>query len=118
MKQQEQLKEKEKQMREEFEEKEREFSAKQKYWESENRVLKELKTEINEKYLTNDKDKQKFHKTLRNMLLEEIERIESQQAEKEKEMEKWRENFEADMGGASDELGAQIDELKEEKERL
>lgn len=32
------------------------------------------------------------------MLLEEIERIEKEQKLKEDDMEKWRENFESDMG--------------------
>jgi hypothetical protein len=47
--------------------------------------------------MTSDKDRVLFHKTLRNMLLEEIERIEEDQKEKEEEMERWRESFEADM---------------------
>jgi len=36
------------------------------------------------------------------MLLEEIERIESEQQEKELELMKWREEFEADMGQEHD----------------
>lgn len=47
--------------------------------------------------MTCEKDRIQFHKTLRNMLLEEIERIEKDQKSKEADLEKWRENFEADM---------------------
>jgi DNA repair exonuclease SbcCD ATPase subunit len=59
-----------------------------------------------------------FHKTLRNMLLEEIERIEREQGEKEADMLKWREDFEADMGKEQDRLNARIDELSQERSQL
>ena len=114
----EKLKLRETELREEFEEKELEFAKKQKYLESENRVLMGLKTEIKDKNLTTDKDRAKFHKTLRNMLLEEIDRIEGEQAQRVKEMEQWRENFEADAGGEQEELQNRINELESEKSKL
>lgn len=48
--------------------------------------------------MTCEKDWIQFHKTLRNMLLEEIERIEKEHEQKEQSMMRWRENFESDMG--------------------
>lgn len=44
--------------------------------------------------MTCEKDRIQFHKTLWNMLLEEIERIESEHEQKEQSMQKWRQNFE------------------------
>lgn len=82
--------------------------------EAENRILKELQ----DKKLTSEKDRIQFHKTLRNMLLEEIERIEREQDDKEAEMLKWREDFEADMGKEQDRLNARIDDLSAERDRL
>lgn len=82
--------------------------------ESENRVLKELQ---NQK-MTCEKDRIQFHKTLRNMLLEEIERIESSQRAKEEDMEKWRENFESDMSKEQDRLNSNIDNLTQERNIL
>ena len=68
--------------------------------------------------MTCEKDRIDFHKTLRNMLLEEIERIEEEQREKEEEMMKWRENFECDMGKEQDRLQSEIDNLTQEREIL
>lgn len=68
--------------------------------------------------MTCEKDRINFHKTLRNMLLEEIERIEKDQQAKENEMEKWRQNFEADMEKEQDKLNAKIDNLTQEREIL
>lgn len=82
--------------------------------ESENRVLKELQ---NQK-MTCEKDRIQFHKTLRNMLLEEIERIEKDQSAKDQEMEKWRENFEEDMSKEQDRLNREIDNLTQERNQL
>lgn len=82
--------------------------------ESENKILKELQN----KKMTCEKDRIEFHKTLRNMLLEEIKRIEKEQAIKEEEMEKWRENFEADMGKEQDRLNSQIDNITQERDIL
>lgn len=79
--------------------------------ESENRVLKEIQ---NQK-MTCEKDRIQFHKTLRNMLLEEIERIEKEHEQKEQSMQKWRQNFESDMGKQQDKLNATIDSLVQEK---
>lgn len=81
---------------------------------SENRVLKEVQ---NQK-MTCEKDWIEFHKTLRNMLIEEIEWIEKDQERKQQEMEKWRENFESDMGKTQDKLNSEIDNLTQEKNIL
>lgn len=64
--------------------------------------------------MTCEKDRIQFHKTLRNMLLEEIERIEKDQQAKEAELEKWRENFESDMSKEQDKLNGTIDNLTQE----
>lgn len=68
--------------------------------------------------MTCEKDRIQFHKTLRNMLLEEIERIESSQRAKEEDMEKWRENFESDMSKEQDRLNSNIDNLTQERNIL
>lgn len=68
--------------------------------------------------MTCEKDRIEFHKTLRNMLIEEIERIEKEQERKQLEMEKWRENFESDMGKTQDKLNSEIDNLTQEKNIL
>ena len=65
--------------------------------------------------MTCEKDRIQFHKTLRNMLLEEIERIEKEHEQKEQSMQKWRQNFESDMGKQQDKLNATIDSLVQEK---
>lgn len=61
--------------------------------------------------MTCEKDWIQFHKTLWNMLLEEIERIEKEHEQKEQSMMRWRENFESDMGKQQDKLNATIDSL-------
>lgn len=65
--------------------------------------------------MTCEKDRIQFHKTLWNMLLEEIERIEKEHEQKEQSMQKWRQNFESDMGKQQDKLNATIDSLVQEK---
>jgi len=61
--------------------------------------------------MTCEKDRIEFHKTLRNMLLEEIERIEKEHEQKEQSMQKWRQNFESDMSKQQDKLNGTIDSL-------
>ena len=52
------------------------------------------------------------------MLLEEIERIEEQQQQKEEELEQWRVNFENDMEGEQSRLQEMIDTLSTERSEL
>jgi len=61
--------------------------------------------------MTCEKDRIEFHKTLWNMLLEEIERIEKEHEQKEQSMQKWRQNFESDMSKQQDKLNGTIDSL-------
>ena len=76
------------------------FKVQLEYLESENRVLKELQ----DKKMTSEKDRANFHKTLRNLLLEEIQRIEKEQAEKDHNMAEWRDHL--------------LEEVKKEKEDM
>lgn len=76
--------------------------------ESENRVLKELQ----HSKMTCEKDRVDFHKTLRNLLLEEIERIEREQAEKETNLAQWREHVMEEMQQEREEFMAKISELE------
>ena len=108
------LRQRELEFEEEMEEREKSTTTKTQYLESENRVLKE----IQDKKITSEKDRIQFHKTLRNMLLEEIERIEKEQERKEEEMEQWRMNFESDMGKEQDRLNSAIEDLTHEKNSL
>lgn len=66
------LREREQEFNKELNERESTSTVDRQKLESENRVLKE----IQDTKLTSEKDRIEFHKTLRNMLLEEIERIE------------------------------------------
>lgn len=105
------MKRKEEEFQELLKEREKSSVIEKSVLESENRVLKEIQ---NQK-MTCEKDRIQFHKTLRNMLLEEIERIEKEHEQKEQSMQKWRQNFESDMGKQQDKLNATIDSLVQEK---
>lgn len=68
--------------------------------------------------MTNKKDGIEFHKTLRNLLLEEIQRIEREQAEKESNLAQWRDHMTREMQEERQEFGAKIDELQRDNEEL
>lgn len=79
------LRQREQEFQSELEQSKQTTHVESEYLRSENRVLKDLQ----DKKITSEKDRIQFHKTLRNMLLEEIERIEREQQAKEEEMEQW-----------------------------
>jgi hypothetical protein len=84
------------------------------YLESENRVLKELQ----DKKMTSEKDRVNFHKTLRNLLLEEIERIEKHMAEKEQNLAQWREHVIFEMQQEKNQMTEKYQQLEESNNEL
>lgn len=90
------------------------FKTQLEYLESENRVLKELQ----EKKMTSEKDRVNFHKTLRNLLLEEIERIEREHSEKEQNLGQWREHVMREMQQERQEMGQKIADLVQQNQEL
>ena len=93
---------------------ESEFKTKLEYLESENRVLKELQ----DAKMTSEKDRKNFHKTLRNLLLEEIERIEKEQTDKENNLATWREHFTIEMQQERDELAKRLHDAETARHEL
>ena len=85
---QDKIKETEEEYEERLNQSEADFRTKVECLESENRVLKQ----VQEEKFTCEKDRINFHKTLRNNLLEEIERIEREQIEKEQNLAQWRQH--------------------------
>lgn len=110
----EKLRQKENEASSKIKEKESDFKTKVEYLESENRVLKELQ----DVKMTSEKDRVNFHKTLRNMLLEEIERIEREQIEKENNLAQWREHVMIEMQQERDELNQKLNNLEKAKNQL
>ena len=84
------------------------------YLESENRVLKELQ----DKKMTSEKDRVNFHKTLRNLLLEEIERIEKHMAEKEQNLAQWREHVLSEMAQEKNQMAEKYQKLEDSNNEL
>jgi hypothetical protein len=108
------LREKDQECTSKVEDHESEFKTKLEYLESENRVLKELQ----DSKMTSEKDRVYFHKTLRNLLLEEIERIEREQTEKENNLSKWSEHMKIEMQQERDEFNLRLSQLESSKSDL
>ena len=84
------------------------YRTKLEHLESENRVLKELQ----ESKMTCEEDRVNFNKTVRNLLLEEIERIEREQVEKENNLAQWREHVMNEMQQEREEFMTTISDLE------
>lgn len=82
--------------------------------ESENRILKQTQ----EAKFTCEKDRVNFHKTLRNNLLEEIERVEKEQVEKEKNLSQWREHIIREVQQERNDWTEKVNQLEEENQKL
>ena len=68
--------------------------------------------------MTSEKDRVNFHKTLRNLLLEEIERIEKEQTDKESNMAQWREHFMRETQQEMQDMNNNIVQLQEQNAEL
>lgn len=84
-------------------------NAQTKYLESENKILKE----IQEKKMTSERERIEFHKTLRNLLLEEIERVEKGFEEKQQQLVLQKENQRSDFEAEQDAMNQTINELSQ-----
>ncbi|CAI2366577.1 unnamed protein product [Moneuplotes crassus] len=82
--------------------------------ESENRILKKAQ----EQKFTCEKDRVNFHSTLRNNLLEEIERIEKDQEEKEKNLSQWRSNMMTEFQEEREDAENRIQNLSQQIQEL
>lgn len=82
--------------------------------ESENRVLKHTQ----EAKFTCEKDRVNFHKTLRNNLIEEIERIEKEQVDKEKNLAQWREHMITEVEQERNDWEQKFSQLQQENQIL
>ena len=80
----------------------------------------EVKTlkKVQDTKLTSEKDRAEFHKTLRNLLLEEIERIEAEQAQKENNLAQWKDHVMIEMQQEREGLKDQLNEIQNAKNEL